>query len=119
MFCDIVTSFVDIGMFVKSIIVIGISSLTFHVEFIFDSSWYEAPVLNNVNEIFIYLNIFIIAAFELALAALMLLALTNEFDLESLSVQYTCLIFSKRRLCNNSPIIAKNETTFSQIMNAG
>ena len=96
-------------MFVKSIIVIGISSLTFHV----------APVLNNVNEIFIYLNIFIIAAFELALAALMLLALTNEFDLESLSVQYTCLIFSKRRLCNNSPIIAKNEMTFSQIMNAG
>ena len=99
-------------MFVKSIIVIGISSLTFHVEFIL-------PVLNNVNEIFIHLNIFIIAAFELALAALMLLALTNEFDLESLSVQYTCLIFSKRRLCNNSPIIAKNETTFSQIMNAG
>ena len=97
-------------MFVKSIIVIGISSLTFHV---------ELPVLNNVNEIFIYLNIFIIAAFELALAALMLLELTNEFDLESLSVQYTCLIFSKRRLCNNSPIIAKNETTFSQIMNAG
>ena len=104
-------------MFVKSIIVIGISSLTFHIEFKFGSSWYE--VLNNVNEIFIYLNIFIIAAFELALAALMLLALTNEFDLESLSVQYTCLIFSKRRLCNNSPIIAKNETTFSQIMNAG
>ena len=76
-------------------------------------------ILNNVNEIFIYLNIFIIAAFELALAALMLLALINEFDLESLSVQYTCLIFSKRRLCNNSPIIAKNEMTFSQIMNAG
>ena len=108
-------------MFVKSIIVIGISSLTFHIEFKFGSSWYEvlSPILNNVNEIFIYLNIFIIAAFELALAALMLLALTNEFDLESLSVQYTCLIFSKRRLCNNSPIIAKNETTFSQIMNAG